>query len=204
MVETSRAEENPEYQPSLAKAIFKSFGPFYLCLGSCTFIEECLIRVFQPLFMGRNGGVSGFGKYCGCSGWMIEYFSAQSEVTLTEATCYGAGVVGTAALYNLIHHAYLLGTCNTGMQVRVACCSLLYRKALKLSSSAMGQTTIGQMVNLLSNDVNRFDTTVMFTHYLWVGPLQLVTMTFLLCKIIGPSAFVGAALLVASVPLQSK
>ena len=107
-------------------------------------------------------------------------------------------------LYTIVHHTYFNGVYIVGMRIRIACSALVYRKALKLSNSALGQTTVGQMVNLLSNDVNRFDTTVMFTHYLWVGPLQLVTMTFLLCKIIGPSAFVGAALLVASVPLQSK
>ena len=134
---------------------------------------------------------------------MIEYFSAQSEVTLTEATCYGAGVVGTAALYNLIHHAYLLGTNNTGMQVRVACCSLLYRKALKLSNTALGQTTVGQMVNLLSNDVKRFDNCGFTLHYLWAGPLQLTIITALLYQRLGPSALVGPALLIAAVPLQS-
>ena len=75
---------------------------------------------------------------------------------------------------------------------------------LKLSHSALGQTTVGQMVNLLSNDVNRFDVFVLFSHYLWVGPLQLLIVTAILYQKIGLSAGVGAALLVAAVPLHSK
>ena len=134
---------------------------------------------------------------------MIEYFTPNSRVTLTEAYIYGSGVVLMAAVYTFTHHPYFFGVMYTGMKVRIACCSILYRKALKLSNSALGQTTIGQMVNLLSNDVNRFDTTVLFNHYLWAGPLQLIIVTALLCQKIGPSALVGAALLISFVPLQS-
>ena len=80
----------------------------------------------------------------------------------------------------------------------------IIKQALKLSNSALGQTTVGQMVNLLSNDVNRFDLSVLFIHYLWAGPLQLIIVTALLCQKIGPSALVGAVLLIAAVPLQSE
>ena len=108
-----------------------------------------------------------------------------------------------AALNNFNHHSYFFEKQHTGMKLRVASCSLLYRKALKLSNTALGQTTVGQMVNLLSNDVARFDQTFMFTHYLWAGPLQLTIITALLYQKIGPSALVGATLLILAVPLQS-
>ena len=134
---------------------------------------------------------------------MIEYFSPNSRVTLTEAYLYAGGVVAMAAINTFNHHSYFFEKQSTGMKLRVASCTLLYRKALKLSNTALGQTTVGQMVNLLSNDVNRFDTTVLFNHYLWAGPLQLTIITVLLCQKIGPSALVGAALLIAAVPLQS-
>ena len=51
--ELHKAENKTEYKPSLAKAIIRSFGPFYLSLGIYTLIEECFIRIFQPLFMGK-------------------------------------------------------------------------------------------------------------------------------------------------------
>ena len=43
-----------EYKPSLFMALIKTFGPFYAFLGVFTFFEECIIRIFQPLFMGKN------------------------------------------------------------------------------------------------------------------------------------------------------
>ena len=47
-------ESKPPPKPRLAKAIFKSFGRSYICLGGFTFLEECIIRVYQPIFMGSS------------------------------------------------------------------------------------------------------------------------------------------------------
>lgn len=98
----------------------------------------------------------------------------------------------------------MLGVLHLGMKIRVACCSLIYRKALKLSKTALGETTAGQVVNLLSNDVNRFDVAVLFAHQLWVGPLETIVCTYLMYLQVGISAVFGVLALIMFIPFQSK
>uniref|UniRef100_A0A4W5N9S0 ATP-binding cassette, sub-family C (CFTR/MRP), member 4 n=1 Tax=Hucho hucho TaxID=62062 RepID=A0A4W5N9S0_9TELE len=76
-------------------------------------------------------------------------------------------------------------------------------EALCLSSAAMGKTTTGQIVNLLSNDVNTFDEVTIFLHFLWVGPLQAAAVLGLLWVEIGPSCLAGMAVLVILMPTQT-
>uniref|UniRef100_A0AC11D434 Uncharacterized protein n=1 Tax=Ovis aries TaxID=9940 RepID=A0AC11D434_SHEEP len=78
-----------------------------------------------------------------------------------------------------------------------------FLESLHLSSSAMGKTTTGQIVNLMSNDVNRFDQVTVFLHYLWMGPLQAVAVTALLWMEIGMSCLAGMAVLIILLLLQS-
>lgn len=97
-----------------------------------------------------------------------------------------------------------MGVLHIGMKVRVAVCSLIYRKALKLSKSALGETTVGQLVNLLSNDVNRFDYVSIFVHHIWVAPLQTCIACYLMYQRVGVAAVVGVVFLLLFVPLQCE
>lgn len=36
----------------------------------------------------------------------------------------------------------------------------------------MSESSAGLVVNLMANDVNRFDTGPIFAHYLWIGPFE--------------------------------
>ena len=53
--------------------------------------------------------------------------------------------------------------CGVGIDIMCGCskaivwCCVFVLQAIRLSNTAMGQTTTGQIVNLMSNDVNRFD-----------------------------------------------
>ena len=49
-------------QPSLFKALLRSFGGQYAFLGLFTAFEECVIHIYQPLFLGRFGLLS-------CDSW---------------------------------------------------------------------------------------------------------------------------------------
>lgn len=176
------------YKASLAKAAIRAFGPKFLFLGIYCVWEECLLRIFQPLFMS----------------WFVRYFSTEdSGISQMEAYAYGAGIVGMSALYTFTHHQYFFGVMHMGMKLRVAHCALIYRKALTLSNKALGESTIGQMVNLLSNDVNRLDLSCFFIHYLWVGPLQFSIVMYLTWQAVGNATFVGGALILLFVPFQS-
>uniref|UniRef100_A0A8B9YA27 Multidrug resistance-associated protein 4 n=1 Tax=Bos mutus grunniens TaxID=30521 RepID=A0A8B9YA27_BOSMU len=76
-------------------------------------------------------------------------------------------------------------------------------ETLRLSNSAIGKTTTGQIVNMMSNDVNRFDRVMIRLHILWIGPLNAITAIILLWMEIGISSLAGMALLIIFMLLQS-
>nr|XP_058898293.1 ATP-binding cassette sub-family C member 4 isoform X5 [Kogia breviceps]XP_058898294.1 ATP-binding cassette sub-family C member 4 isoform X5 [Kogia breviceps] len=186
--EVLRAEKDTR-EPSLTKAIIKCYWKSYLVLGIFTLIEEST-RVVQPIILGKIIGY-------------FENYNPTDSAALYEAYGY-AGVLSACTLVlAILHHLYFYHVQCAGMRLRVAMCHMIYRKALCLSNLAMVKTTTGQIVNLLSNDVNRFDQVTIFLHFLWAGPLQALLVTILLWMEIGISCLAGMAVLIILLPLQS-
>ncbi|KAM9334356.1 ATP-binding cassette sub-family C member 4-like [Symphorus nematophorus] len=175
--------------PRLSKAIIKCYWKPYAVLGFFTLIEE-VIKVIQPVVLGK----------------MIQYFESYDPddyKALYETLGYAAALSLCTIGLALLHHLYFYHVQRAGMKIRVAMCHMIYRKALCLSNSAMGKTTTGQIVNLLSNDVNKFDDVTIFLHFLWVGPLQAAAVVGLLWVEIGPSCLAGMVVLMFLMPVQT-
>ncbi|MCJ8729846.1 hypothetical protein PDJAM_G00111100 [Pangasius djambal] len=175
--------------PKLTKAIIKCYWKSYTILGIFTLIEEA-IKLVQPVFLGK----------------LIQYFEncdPSNMDALYEAYGYAAGVCLSTLILALMHHLYFFHVQRAGMRFRIAMCHMIYKKALCLNSVAMGKTTTGQTVNLLSNDVHKFDEVTIFLHFLWVVPLQAAAVVGLLWQEIGPSCLAGMAVLIFLLPLQS-
>ena len=102
----------------------------------------------------------------------------------------------------VVHHPYFFGAMRIGMWLRVASSGLVYRKMLRLNQEALVSTTAGQIVNLLTNDVQRFDNAVLFLHFVWAAPLQAIAAFLLLWQRLGMATLAGFLVLVMLIPVQ--
>ncbi|XP_056429817.1 cystic fibrosis transmembrane conductance regulator isoform X2 [Hyla sarda] len=96
----------------------------------------------------------------------------------------------------LLLHPAIFGLHRIGMQMRIAMFSLIYKKTLKLSSKVLDKISTGQLVSLLSNNLNKFDEGLALAHFVWIAPLQVILLMGLIWDLLQASAFCGLGFLV--------
>ncbi|XP_065085907.1 ATP-binding cassette sub-family C member 4-like [Ochlerotatus camptorhynchus] len=175
-------------KPSFLAVIRVIYGWTILSKGFLYTSVDSFSRIFQPL----------------CLGGLVSYFAqGQTIISKEEAYCYAAGIVLCSLLPVMIFHHYILYIFQIGMKIRVACCSLLYKKALRITKAAGTDGLTGQVINLMSNDVAKFDTAVGFVQDIWKGPIELLVLGFFIYREIGFAGLIGIAFLLSFIPLQA-
>ncbi|XP_050316874.1 ATP-binding cassette sub-family C member 4 [Bactrocera neohumeralis] len=118
--------------------------------------------------------------------------------------CLGTILVTSTLLSCFLIHHVDLRQRLLGGRMRIACCSLIYRKTLRLSMRSVGQTPAGYLINLLSNDVNRLNIGFVYMHWIWIMPLNAMLICYLIWLRIGWAAVVGmVCLLLKTIPVQT-
>ncbi|KAL5233619.1 hypothetical protein ACI65C_001029 [Semiaphis heraclei] len=176
-------------KPSLLRALIRMFGARYMFLGFIICIIEIILRMSQPILIGE----------------LLEYFNPDNSKisgNIRYAYICASGLVISIFITSNLFYFTDQETLNEALKVQVACSSLIYRKTLSLSYKALNGTTDGQMINLISNDVNRFEIALLKLNYLWIGPLQTIVVTYLMWQEIGVSSLVGILVLFFFIPLQ--
>lgn len=174
-------------KPSLLKAIALAFPWEYTKLGIIQVINDLGIRLFHPIILG----------------WLLGYFKPGSTTTKEDAYLFAGGLILLTLLSMLMFNHFTVDAFHIGMRVRAACCSLIYRKSLRLSRTALGETASGKVVNLLSNDVSRFDMVSIFLHAMWTAPLSAIVITYFLFVSAGYAGLIGIGIVFLIVPLQA-
>ncbi|KAF7280544.1 hypothetical protein GWI33_005747 [Rhynchophorus ferrugineus] len=171
--EEVKRKENLKEKPSLKLVIWKTFAKSYMFYGILFFINCIFVKLSQPIILAEY----------------IKYFDKDSTATTSTGWLLACGVVILAFANVVFMHYCALYFSRIGMRVRIACCSLMYRKLLKLNHMSLAKTAAGQLINLMSNDVQRFDVAASFWHCLWIMPIQTIFSFCVMYNYIGAAAY---------------
>uniref|UniRef100_A0A671YF42 ATP-binding cassette, sub-family C (CFTR/MRP), member 2 n=1 Tax=Sparus aurata TaxID=8175 RepID=A0A671YF42_SPAAU len=119
-----------------------------------------------------------------------------------EGYLYAVLLLAVAILQSLLLQQYFQRCFVLGMKVRTALMAAVYKKALVVSNEARKESTVGETVNLMSADAQRFNDVTNFIHLLWSCPLQIIVSIVFLWFELGPSVLAGLAVMVLMVPIN--
>ena len=81
--------------------------------------------------------------------------------------------------------------------------AVICRQSLRLSNKARRTSTVGEIVNLMSVDAQRFMDLMTFIHLIWSAPLQILLSLIFLYLSMGPSIFAGVAVMILTIPVNA-
>ncbi|XP_057704162.1 canalicular multispecific organic anion transporter 1 [Corythoichthys intestinalis] len=133
--------------------------------------------------------------------WMIS-FTQDKNSYAWEGYLYAVLLLVVALLQSLFLQQYFQRCFVLGMKVRTAIMAAVYKKALVVSNDTRKESTVGETVNLMSADAQRFNDVTNFIHLLWSCPLQIALSIVFLWQELGPSVLAGLAVTVLMVPIN--
>uniref|UniRef100_T1H0W7 ABC transmembrane type-1 domain-containing protein n=1 Tax=Megaselia scalaris TaxID=36166 RepID=T1H0W7_MEGSC len=89
-----------------------------------------------------------------------------------------------------------------GMRVRTALINAIYRKALVVSNATRKESTVGEIVNLMAVDAQRFQELTLYINMIWSAPLQIALALYFLWNILGPSVLAGLGVMIIMIPIN--
>jgi len=58
------------------------------------------------------------------------------------------------------------------------------------------------MVNFLSSDITRLEMSLVDLHYIWIAPIQIIWITYVIFSEIGWAAIIGMSVFLVFIPFQ--
>lgn len=185
--------ENAMEKHTLWKALFVAYGgPYAVAAGLkivqdfLAFLQPQLLRVLLVYISAYQGSRFDYNRPSDFQGFAI------------AVLMFVASIIQTVCLNQYFQRCF-----ETGMRVRAGLVSVIYKKALVLSNDERSRAT-GDIVNLMSVDAMRLQDLCTYGLIALSGPLQIILAFVSLYNLLGWSAFVGVAIMIFSVPLNTS
>ncbi|XP_075699212.1 ATP-binding cassette sub-family C member 2 [Rhinoderma darwinii] len=169
----------------LIKTLIKTFSNILLQSAFFKLIHDLLVFVSPQILKG-----------------MISFTSNPNEYQW-KGFFYAVLLLVTALVQSLCLQQYFQGCFVLGMRVRTTLTAAVYKKALTVSNATRKETTVGETVNLMSADAQKFMDLTNFIHLIWSSPMQIAISVVFLWVELGPSVLAGLAVMILLIPINA-
>ncbi|CAB0007608.1 unnamed protein product [Nesidiocoris tenuis] len=168
---------------SILPALIKTFGPSFIG-GSFLKLVQDLLAFVSPQILKL----------------LISF--VEGDEPIWKGYLFAVLLMVTASVQTIFLAQYFNRMIVIGLRVRTALISTIYRKALRLSNSARKESTVGEIVNLMSVDAQRFMDLTTYLNLVWSAPMQIALALFFLWQTLGPSVLAGLAVMIIMIPVN--
>ncbi|XP_021950748.1 multidrug resistance-associated protein 1 [Folsomia candida] len=133
---------------------------------------------------------------------LVAHVAPNSTEDSWKGYLYAGVLFATSILQTIFSIQHLKRTMIIGMRTRTVLSSAVYRKALVVSNAAKKDSTVGEIVNLMSVDTQRLMDLTSFIHMIWTAPIQIGLSIYFLYQALGPAVFAGLAVMILLIPLN--
>lgn len=179
---------------SLLFTIAKAFGlPFFI--GGIFKCLQDLLAFTQPQLLRL------------LINFVNEYSKSLKEgkpLPLTKGLFLAFGMFVVSVVQTACLHQYFQRAFDLGMRIKTSMTSVIYNKSLVLSNDSKQQSTMGDIVNLMSVDVQRLQDLVQNLQLLWSGPFQIILCLASLYNLVGKSMLIGIVVMLIMIPVNSS
>ncbi|KPU73778.1 uncharacterized protein Dana_GF14209, isoform L [Drosophila ananassae] len=172
---------------SIMPPIYKSFGGVFMFGALMKLFTDCLTFA-QPQVLSL----------------IISFVEDQDKEKQPEwkGILYSVLLFVLAAAQTFILGQYFHRMFIVGLRIRTALINAIYRKALRISNSTKKESTVGEIVNLMAVDAQRFMELTTYLNMIWSAPLQIGLALFFLWQQLGPSVLAGLAVMIILIPVN--
>jgi hypothetical protein len=133
------------HAPLLWKATLRAYFWEYFWSFFWALVES-IVKVAEAVFLGL----------------LVSFFQDPTSQNPINGWLYALGLTLLVSAHGILHHILFFTSMRVGMRIRVGFVAFLYKKALRLPASAFPP---GELVNLVSNDVQTFESGAPFLYF---------------------------------------
>nr|CAD7396332.1 unnamed protein product [Timema cristinae] len=181
-VDLVNSSTRPRY-PSILPALCRAYGLTFLfgcallvCVNLLTFVSPQILRNLIVLVSGDD--------------------------SLWKGYLYAATLIIVASIQTAFNSQYTYKMMVVAIRVRMALISVIYRKALCMSNKTRKESTVGEIVNLMSVDAARIFDAIPNLNIIWSAPFQIGLALYFLWEYMGPAVLAGLTVMLILIPVN--